>query len=190
MYKHLLFYVLVSSFFCFTKSSAQFKYPQIKPVPVTEVFFQRTVTDRYRNIENSEDPLVKKWFDEQSKFAESILDTIPYVNHFKNKIIQMKGKTEEFATKLSVAESGTLFYMKRAHKDRVYRLYMRGELLANEKMIFDPSKYVDSLGQRYTINYLQPSWDGSLVLLSLSRDGDFSSELVVLDVKFGTLLPG
>ena len=168
---------------------AQIAYPKITPGPVIDNYHGREILDKYRNIEDIEDTLVQKWFNKQFELTKSILDTIPEIEYFKEEILKLNARTSEFVSRLSTDEQGNLYYMKRAHADRIYRLYMKSDKTGEEKLIFDPSKYSKESSSIYEVNYFRPSWDGSMVLLSISTAGDFTSELVVLDVKQGKLLP-
>jgi prolyl oligopeptidase len=69
----------------------------------------------------------------------------------------------------------------------VGKLYFREGWNGVEKLLFDPATY--KAGVTTTINSFMPSWNGEHVILGLTSGGSEWSELRVLDVDRGTLLP-
>ncbi len=68
------------------------------------------------------------------------------------------------------------------------KLYFREGWNGAEKLLFDPSAY--KTGVTTTIETIVPSIDGRHVVMGLSAGGAEYSELRVLDVDRGALLPG
>ena len=50
--------------------------PHIAPEPVTQDYWSASVTDDYRNLENTEDSTVQKWFEAQADYANAIFDRL------------------------------------------------------------------------------------------------------------------
>jgi prolyl oligopeptidase len=84
-------------------------------------------------------------------------------------------------------ENGRVFYKKTLGGENVGKLYYRQGWRGEEKLLFDPSSY--EAGVVTTIQSIVPSWDGEFVALGFSSGGVEYSELRVLDVARGTLLP-
>src|SRR5438132_14273982 len=47
-------------------------------LPVTDAYYDVKVVDDYRWLENSNDPAVIKWVDEQNRYSRAYLDAIPH----------------------------------------------------------------------------------------------------------------
>jgi prolyl oligopeptidase len=84
-------------------------------------------------------------------------------------------------------ENGRVFYKKTLGGENVGKLYFREGWDGSEKLLFDPSTY--KAGVATTINSFVPSWNGKYVILGLTSGGTEWSELRILNVKDGSLLP-
>ncbi len=84
-------------------------------------------------------------------------------------------------------ENGRMFYKKTLGGENVGKLYYRKGWDGKENLLFDPGSY--KKGVVTTIQTFLPSWDGKLVVLGLSSGGAEWSELRVLNVDDGKLLP-
>src|SRR5690606_35180426 len=67
------FFILVS---CKKDSHIISPPPSIDPVPVTEDYFGKEITDEYRNMENMKDSIVINWYKEQAKYAQKYITGI------------------------------------------------------------------------------------------------------------------
>jgi prolyl oligopeptidase len=173
--------VLVSS-----TAFAQPKYPAAKTVNVSDTYFGTVYKDPYRWLEQMKDPDVVKWFKANADLTDGLLAAIP------GRDMLVKEWTE--LDKLDPAKYGTIafehgrvFYKKTLGGENVGKLFYREGWTGKEKLLFDPTTY--KAGVTTTINSTAPSWDGKYVVLGLTSGGAEFSELRVLDVAKGTLLP-
>ena len=87
-------------------------------------------------------------------------------------------------------ENGRVFYKKTLGGENVGKLYFRQGWNGTEKLLFDPS--TSSRGakrRRTTIESALPSLDGRYVALGSPANGAEFSEIRILDVDKGSLLP-
>jgi prolyl oligopeptidase len=84
-------------------------------------------------------------------------------------------------------ENGRIFYRKTIGGENVGKLYFREGWQGSEKLLFDPGSYKP--GVVTTVQGISPAWDGKHVVIGLSAGGAEWSELRVLDVSSGALLP-
>ena len=64
---------------CFKQSSkAQFNYPTTKRVDSSDTWYNVTVKDPYRWLENLKHPETADWFKTQANFTDSILNKLQY----------------------------------------------------------------------------------------------------------------
>jgi prolyl oligopeptidase len=84
-------------------------------------------------------------------------------------------------------ENGRVFYKKTLGGENVGKAYYRQGWNGAEKLLFDPTGYKKDVTT--TIESLVPSVDGRLVAMGFSAKGAEYSEIRILDVDRGTLLP-
>ena len=182
--KELLLILILSFTSC--KLSGQqidWKYPDIVKDKTVESYHGIKVSDDYRNIENLSDTVVRSWFENQENLTNSLLDTLGEVKKFKNLITDLKKRTTSFAESLKYDESGNKYYLKKINGSDVYDLYYKEKGAREEIKIFSPDNYGSKPGQEYVINYIQPSWNGKYIAVSLNENNDFSSELIVIEIS-------
>ena len=181
---HLAF-ILVSILLAGT-ASAQWKYPPTKTVDASDTYFGKTYKDPYRWLENLKDTEVEAWFKAQADLTESTLA----------KIAGRKALAEEWMAldKLIAAqysgmtvENGRVFYKKTMAGENIAKLYFREGWTGSEKLLFNPDTYPG--GNKTVVQSFVPSWDGKKVVLGLSSGGNEWSELRVLSVDGGELMP-
>jgi prolyl oligopeptidase len=169
-----------------TAASAQWQYPATKTVDAADTYFGHTYKDPYRWLENLQDEEVAAWFKKQADLTERLLARIPARDEL----------VEEWTVldKLNPAtygdiryENGRVFYKKTLGGENVGKLYWRRGWKGEEKLLFDPTTYKPGVAS--TIESFAPSWDGRYVALGFSSGGAEYSELRVLNVHEGTLLP-
>ena len=84
-------------------------------------------------------------------------------------------------------EGGRLFYRKTLGGENVGKMYVREGWAGSERLLFDPT--ADKKDAGTTVSLFVPSFDGQYVLLGLAVKGGEWSELRVLKVEDGQLLP-
>lgn len=169
-----------------TNCNAQYNYPPTKRIPVTDVYFGKTVTDNYRWLENMNDPNVQQWFKEQHDFTDSLLDLIPgrdsLFNEFKRLIALAPAEISGITRK-----ANRYFYKKTLPGDQVGKLYYRNGKDGKEILLYDPVK--NSNGKTYSINYFMPSEDGKKVAFGISEGGAEVATIHILNVDTKTMYP-
>ena len=165
---------------------AQWNYPPTKTVDVSDTYFGKTYYDPYRWLEDLKDTNVITWFKEQARLTDDVLAKIPG----RDALVQEWMALDKLkpATYSGITyEHGRVFYKKTLGGENVGKLYYREGWDGPEKLIFDPTTYKTSVVT--TINDANPSWDGKHVALALTSGGAEWSEIRILKVDDGTLLP-
>ena len=165
---------------------AQWNYPPTKTVDASDTYFGKTYLDPYRWLENLKDTNVISWFKSQAELTDDQIAKIPG----RDALVQewmVLDKLNPAAYSAISYEHGRLFYKKTMGGENVGKLYSREGWNGAEKLIFDPLTY--KAGVTTTINDAVPSWDGKFVALGLSSGGAEWSEIRILKVDDGTLLP-
>jgi prolyl oligopeptidase len=165
---------------------AQWNYPPTKTVDASDTYFGVTYYDPYRWLENLKDPEVEAWFKAQAKVTDDQLAKIPGRDALVQEWLALDKLRPQVYADITY-EHGRIFYKKTLGGENVGKLYYRDGWNGAEKLLFNPDTY--KAGVKTTINSFSPSWNGKYVALGLTAGGAEWSELRILDVARGTLLP-
>jgi prolyl oligopeptidase len=81
--------------------------PKTPRLPVTDVYHDVRVDDPYRWLENSDDPEVKKWVEEQNRHTRAVLGEIPFLPTVRTRLKKAyEGLTSTYK-QLAVTDQGT-----------------------------------------------------------------------------------
>jgi prolyl oligopeptidase len=179
--------VLVICLLCTVVLFAQ-STPPVAPVrDVTETYFGTSVTDPYRWLEKTSDPDVVAWMKAQNDYTRAVLAKIPGRDKLADRIkaLDNAGVT---VTALQVW-GGHYFYLKAEPGSDNRKLYVRDTMSAPERLLVDPEKLTTADGKHFSIDYFQPSLDGSNVVYGISPGGSENSVLHIMVTATGTALP-
>jgi prolyl oligopeptidase len=165
---------------------AQWNYPPTKTVDVSDTYFGTTYYDPYRWLEDLKDTNVQAWFKAQAELTDDTLAKIPARDALVQEWTALD-KLNPVIYSFIMYENGRVFYKKTLGGENIGKLYFREGWNGAEKLLFDPNTYKP--GVTTTINSIVPSWDGKYIALGLSSGGAEWSEIRVLDVDHGMLLP-
>jgi prolyl oligopeptidase len=161
-------------------------YPPTKTVDASDIYFGRTYKDPYRWLENLIDKEVEAWFKAQAELADELLAKIPGRDELVNEWMALD-KLNPADYSAIAYKSGRIFYKKTLGGENVGKLFFREGWDGQEKLLFDPATY--QAGVTTTIESIVPSWDGKHVAIGFSTGGAEYSEVRILDVVRGSLLP-
>ena len=170
---------------------AQLPYPPAKTVDATDIYFGTTYKDPYRWLENDKDPAVGAWFKSQAALTDSLLAKIPARDALADEWTRLDKLKPARYSEFDYAH-GRLFYKKTLGVENVGKLYVRDGWDGAERLLFDPAKFrpkVAKPGDVTTLETALPSPDGRFVAVGFSAAGAEFSEIRVLDVDRGALLP-
>ncbi len=165
---------------------AQWEYPPTKTVDASDTYFGKTYKDPYRWLENLKDKDVEAWFKAQAELTDRLLAKIPARDALAEEWMALDKLKPASYTSITY-ENGRVFYKKTLGGENVGKLFYREGWNGAEKLLFDPAGY--KAGVVTTIESALPSWDGKYVVMGFSSGGAEYSELRILDVDRGTLLP-
>lgn len=164
----------------FAKCEAQLNYPATPAVEVSETIFGTVYKDNYRWLENMKDPKVISWFKEQADLTNSVMNTISG----RDELIAEWRKLAllQPAVVFSVAESkGKYFFQKRTPGEKVSKVYYRESLNSPDILLFDPLTFIP--GKTLSVQSINPSNDGTKLLIAYSEAGAEVSTIRVMDLK-------
>lgn len=163
--------------------------PEIIAEPITDNYFGIQVTDDFRNLENLQDSTVLRWYKAENSYAEVLLNSITGVDALAKKMKEINNRQEFYVKMINVLDNGNQFYLKKDKISNIYNLYFKKQINDSEILLYSPKDFRKENNENYTINYIQPSWNGNYVIVSLSHSGKEISELIIIDVNTNKILP-
>jgi prolyl oligopeptidase len=141
---------------------------------VKDVLHGVTVEDPYRWLE-SDDADVKKWSDAQNTYARGILDNLPDVNALRGEITAiMKAPITRYGG-FRVAGAYVYGFRKEPTKEQAELIvFADPEKIADAKVVVDPTEGGHA---HRSIDWIEPSPDGSKVAVSISEKGSERGDL-------------
>lgn len=160
--------------------------PVAKVQPVTDTYFGEAIVDRYRWMENDKDPDWLPFLKQQHAHARGVLDALPKRDVLLKRIEQLSG---DVAAPARVQKAGSrIFYQQRPAGANNFKLFVRESGKAGkDRVLVDPTK-LDTKTSHYSLDWWQPSPDGSKLVYGLSKDGSEDSVLQIMDVRTGAIL--
>ncbi|HIB8182169.1 prolyl oligopeptidase family serine peptidase [Elizabethkingia anophelis] len=158
-----------------------FSQSGIEKSPIVETYFNKKVTDDYRNLEDVKDSLILNWMKTQSTYARSMLQSIPERQYLIDKLNEMDGKKVYSIDNLQITNNSKYFYLKRKSTENISKLYTRDSFDGKEQELFTPNDYKKN-NKEYTITYIKPNYDGSKVVIALTEGGKEVGDMIIVDV--------
>lgn len=158
--------------------------PPAKKQPVVDVYHGVEVRDPYRWLEDSQDPQVRHWSDAQNQFSRGLLGKLPNVTAIRKRVTEILTDESESYGRV-IPRGDRIFAIKRQPpKQQPFLIVMSGlQDVERARILVDPSE-IDKEGTT-TIDWFEPSPDGKLVAVSLSRLGTESGDVHVFDASTG-----
>src|SRR5436190_1521341 len=158
--------------------------PPTKKIPVTDTYHGVKVVDDYRWLENSFDPAVVQWVDQENRYARAYLDKIPNRAAIDKRLHELLTNRPPSYGSL-IERGGQLFALKfQPPKEQPFLVTLKSiNDKASERVIFDPVKA--NPDGHTSMDWFRPSLDGKLVAISLSRGGSESGDVHIYNVATG-----
>ena len=114
-----------------------------------------------------------------------MLDALPKRDVLLKRIEQLSG---DVAAPSRVQKAGShIFYQQRPAGANNFKLFVRDGMNGKDRVLVDPTK-LDTKSSHYSLDWWQPSPDGSKLVYGLSKDGSEDSVLQIMDVRTGAIL--
>lgn len=152
--------------------------------PVTDTYHGVAVVDNYRWLEKDSDPEVKAWSAAQNRYARAFLDAQPTRAALLNQLTKLYGNSSSSYYGLQYRQGGLFGLKSQPPKEQPLLVWMKSAAdAAGEKVVVDPNQ-IDGKGGT-EIDFFEPSLDGKLVAVSLSKGGSESGDVHVYDASTG-----
>ncbi|WP_420574476.1 prolyl oligopeptidase family serine peptidase [Kordia sp.] len=175
----LVVFILLTSCAKETTVSFQRTVPTYIESNTSEKYHGKEIIDVFRPLENLKDSTVLNWYKKEATYAQSILQNIS-----GRELLQTKtNDTSIEITQLTFTNDNHYYYLKKTTSENHAKLYCKYQLEGEEVLIFDPETYENQSKNNYYINYFNPSWNNTKIVISLSKDDEEISEMIILDTK-------
>ncbi len=173
--------VIAITFVSCSSLKEEHKYPTITSDEVTDIYHGITISDPYRNIENTKDSVVSNWMKSQYEYADKILNSLNGRESLYNNQVAISENSPYFIYGTRKTNDGRYFYVKK-EQDSIYAyVAYRDFQNGKEHFLFDPSK--NDITNYYGITYIKPNWKGNKVAIGLKQRGKEVGIVVILDVS-------
>jgi prolyl oligopeptidase len=164
--------------------------PPIPPTPknpVTDEYQGIKVVDDYRWLEPASDPEVRQWSNQQNARTRAYLDRLPSRPAIVERLNQLYDNSSTSFSSLTY-RGGTLFALEfQPPKPQPFLVVLSSpDDPGSARAVVDPNA-IDSSGST-TIDFYEPSLDGKLVAVSLSKGGTEDGTVSVFEVATGKKL--
>jgi prolyl oligopeptidase len=160
--------------------------PPVAPVrTVTDTYFGTKVSDPYRYMEKLDDPEVAGWFKKQDDYTRSVLTAIPGRAALLAKLKEYDATGPARITDVQRYRGDRIYTLKRMADEDVAKLYVRTGLNGPEKLLVDPTKQTGPNGEKFTLTYSYPSYDGRYIAYGISPAGSEDAVIHILDTTTG-----
>ncbi len=158
------------------------QYPETAKGNQVDVYFNDSVSDPYRWLEDDRSEETADWVKRQNEFTFTYLSQIPYRDSMRSRLEKLYNYERVGAP---FKEGPHTYYFKNdglQNQSVMYRVVEGGE----DEVFFDPNKLSED--GTVSLSGLQFTKDGSLMAYSISRGGADWQEIYVMDVATKALL--
>ena len=161
-----IYFIIVSLLFvsC-NENHNKNSYPETKKIPVTDIYFDESVTDDYRWLEDDNSDDTKKWVINQNNTTFKYLDEIPFRNDLKVRLEQLWDYEKISAP--FIEGQYTYFYKNDGLQNQ--SILYRENNKNNAEVFLDPNSF--SKDGTTSLSTLSFSKTGDLVAYSISEGG-------------------
>ena len=150
-------------------------YPETKKIPVTDIYFDESVTDDYRWLEDDNSDDTKKWVINQNNTTFKYLDEIPFRNDLKVRLEQL-WDYEKISAPFKEGQY-TYFYKNDGLQNQ--SILYRENNKNNAEVFLDPNSF--SKDGTTSLSTLSFSKTGDLVAYSISEGGSDWRKIIVMN---------
>jgi prolyl oligopeptidase len=158
--------------------------PKAKVAPVEDTVQGHKIIDRYRYLENANDPETKLFVDQQMNYTRALLGPLPGRDRINSRLSQLL----EIGTVGAPQMAGKFyFHTRREGNQNQPVLYVREGLNGDDRVLVDVNKM--SADGTVALDWWYVSEDGKYVAFGTSASGSEESTLRIVESETGKMLP-
>ena len=165
-------FVLIFS--CKNESSI-IDYPKTKKIPIIDNYYQTSVIDNYRWLEDDKSKETNEWIKSQNEYTFNYLNNIPFKDEIKKKI---KSLWNYEKTTSPFKEGEYDYYYKNDGLQNQYVLYRKNKS-TKEEVFLNPNKFSDD--GTTSLMGVSFSKNGRLCAYSISEGGSDWRKVIIIN---------
>ncbi len=165
-------------FGCSNKKS-EYTAPESRRDTIVTNYFGTQVADPFGWLEDGDSPEVKKWIDDQNKYADEVLAGFPHSKKIEQRMEELeKTSKEQYYPKYM---NGSIYFMEitppQAQAVVAYKSWPDGET----KVLVDPNK----MGNDIAVTGFWPSPNGNYLAYGTAKGGNEATSIHIYDIHAG-----
>lgn len=166
-------------------TSSEIKYPQAPTDEnVSDTYFDLTVADRFRPLENDTSAETKAWVDAENKVTSEYLSQIPFRENIRKRLNTLFDYPKHG---IPSKKSGWYYFYENDGLKNQSVLYRTKDLNGTPEVFLDPNTLSED--GTVALTGISLSNDGKYTAYTISRNGSDWTEIYVMDTESKTLLP-
>src|SRR5258706_4418250 len=158
--------------------------PKAKVAPVEDTVQGHKIVDRYRYLENGDDPDTKQYVEQELAYTRTVLDPLPGRDSINARLSQLLTIGTVGAPQIG---GNYYFYTRREGNQNQPVLYVREGLKSADRVLVDVNKM--STDGTVALDWWFPADDGKYVAYGTSPNGSEEGTLRIVESATGKLLP-
>ncbi len=158
--------------------------PTSKKSPVVDVYHGTKVTDNYRWLENWEASEVRQWSDAQNAHARNLLDALPNVGAIRERVTEIMSAKSVSYGGLTYRQGKYFAIKSEPPKQQPFLIAFSSLDVPDQAQVLVDPNTLDTQGTT-SIDWFEPSPDGTLVAISLSKAGSEIGDIYIYDATTG-----
>ncbi len=166
--------------FCITVNAQELFKPDLAPVKiVTNQYHGVTLEDPYQYMEDLSNPEVITWMKENANYASSILNSISGKQELFDKMMELINRRASSVNSLVITKTNVYYYLKRVPGEEISKMYKRQGYEGEESLFFDPETYNEGAEETYTIESINPNFQGDKIAVTVAANGSENPETLI-----------
>lgn len=179
-----VYYLTLMAMMASCSSSEKLNYPKAPTSETTDTYFDLTVSDPYRPLENDTSAETQKWVKEENALTESYLSKIPFREDIRKRLTTLFDyKKTGIPAK---HDDGYYYFYENNGLQNQSVLYRTKDLKGQAEVFLDPNALSDD--GTVALTGISFSNDNKYAAYSISRSGSDWTEVYVMDAATKQLL--
>lgn len=164
-------------------SKSELKYPQAPTSDTKDTYFDLTVEDKFRPLENDTSTETQKWVEQQREVTENYLAQIPFREDLKKRLTALM---DYHKPGMPSKKDGWYYFYENNGLQNQSVLYRTKKLGDTPEVFLDPNTLSDD--GTVALTGISLSNDGKYTAYTISRSGSDWTEIYVMDTESKKLL--
>ncbi|HWY35730.1 MAG TPA: hypothetical protein VNX68_13880, partial [Nitrosopumilaceae archaeon] len=183
--EHALFIVFFFLTIGFNIEGQILRIPKTPKIPSLISYCKDTsIIDNYRWLENSNDTLVRQWFNDQGRIFEDLVNQSQARDSIYSELQRLDHLQKESITNIQL-KNNHYFFIKEIHGEHTGKLVMREGKNGSDVLLYDPT--LSFHGHNPRITFYRPSLDASKIAFGIDEGGGETSRVFIMEVSTKTL---